>query len=177
MVPDRKSLTLPVSRNRGSVMHTRLHQLGSLENSHTFNHSKTHSHTSHCLHDLTFFNNHESYTVYVCVSIWMQCFWDLFRVKELLETPENYSVMHILHQYTNNKHPDTVNSAQNNLWMNMYIFVACFTLNNKNKRNINDSGEKVAVKKASDYHSYRNMFVQALQSLCIMSMYSQLKLQ
>ncbi|XP_043098638.1 dedicator of cytokinesis protein 9 isoform X3 [Puntigrus tetrazona] len=42
MAPDRKSLTLPVSRNRGGVMHTRLHQLGSLENAHTFNHTYCH---------------------------------------------------------------------------------------------------------------------------------------
>ncbi|XP_062853748.1 dedicator of cytokinesis protein 9 [Trichomycterus rosablanca] len=38
MASDRKSLTLPVSRNRTSILHTRLHQLGCLENAHTFNH-------------------------------------------------------------------------------------------------------------------------------------------
>ncbi|KAG5267635.1 hypothetical protein AALO_G00223920 [Alosa alosa] len=39
---DRKSLTLPVSRNRTGALHTRLHQLGSLENSHTFNNMYSH---------------------------------------------------------------------------------------------------------------------------------------
>ncbi|KAL2102932.1 hypothetical protein ACEWY4_002100 [Coilia grayii] len=42
---DRKSLTLPVSRNRTGALHTRLHQLGSLENSHTFNNMYTHGDT------------------------------------------------------------------------------------------------------------------------------------
>ncbi|XP_048056575.1 dedicator of cytokinesis protein 9 isoform X7 [Megalobrama amblycephala] len=46
---DRKSLTLPVSRNRGGVMHTRLHQLGSLENAHTFNHTSCHGDADACL--------------------------------------------------------------------------------------------------------------------------------
>ncbi|XP_063323540.1 dedicator of cytokinesis protein 9-like isoform X2 [Pelmatolapia mariae] len=41
--PDRKSLTLPVSRNRAGILHARLQQLGSLENAHTFN--NTYSHT------------------------------------------------------------------------------------------------------------------------------------
>ncbi|XP_051562167.1 dedicator of cytokinesis protein 9-like isoform X2 [Myxocyprinus asiaticus] len=49
MAPDRKSLTLPVSRNRGGVMHTRLHQLGSLENTHTFNHTYCHGDADTCL--------------------------------------------------------------------------------------------------------------------------------
>ncbi|KAL1273165.1 hypothetical protein QQF64_029027, partial [Cirrhinus molitorella] len=49
MAPDRKSLTLPVSRNRGGVMHTRLHQLGSLENAHTFNHTYCHGDAEACL--------------------------------------------------------------------------------------------------------------------------------
>ncbi|KAA0713247.1 Dedicator of cytokinesis protein 9 [Triplophysa tibetana] len=49
MVPDRKSLTLPVSRNRGSVIHTRLHQLGNLENAHTFNHTYCHGDADACL--------------------------------------------------------------------------------------------------------------------------------
>ncbi|KAI2663347.1 Dedicator of cytokinesis protein 9 [Labeo rohita] len=49
MAPDRKSLTLPVSRNRGGVMHTRLHQLGSLENAHTFNHTYCHGDADACL--------------------------------------------------------------------------------------------------------------------------------
>ncbi|XP_040599743.1 dedicator of cytokinesis protein 9 isoform X16 [Mesocricetus auratus] len=40
---DRKSQTLPVSRNRTGVMHARLQQLGSLDNSVTFNHSYGHS--------------------------------------------------------------------------------------------------------------------------------------
>uniref|UniRef100_A0A3Q3FTV1 Dedicator of cytokinesis 9 n=1 Tax=Labrus bergylta TaxID=56723 RepID=A0A3Q3FTV1_9LABR len=37
---ERKSQTLPVSRNRAGMMHARLQQLSSLDNSHTFNHSK-----------------------------------------------------------------------------------------------------------------------------------------
>lgn len=40
---DRKSQTLPVSRNRTGMMHARLQQLGSLDNSVTFNHSKSHA--------------------------------------------------------------------------------------------------------------------------------------
>ncbi|KAG8525152.1 Dedicator of cytokinesis protein 9, partial [Galemys pyrenaicus] len=39
IVHDRKSQTLPVSRNRAGTMHARLQQLGSLDNSLTFNHS------------------------------------------------------------------------------------------------------------------------------------------
>ncbi|XP_077439207.1 dedicator of cytokinesis protein 9-like isoform X1 [Vanacampus margaritifer] len=35
--PDRKSLTLPVSRNRAGIPHARFQQLGTLENSHTLN--------------------------------------------------------------------------------------------------------------------------------------------
>lgn len=42
IVHDRKSQTLPVSRNRTGMMHARLQQLGSLDNSLTFNHSKSH---------------------------------------------------------------------------------------------------------------------------------------
>ncbi|XP_036425767.1 dedicator of cytokinesis protein 9 isoform X2 [Colossoma macropomum] len=49
LVPDRKSLTLPVSRNRASVLHTRLHQLGSMENAHTFNHTYGHGDAETCL--------------------------------------------------------------------------------------------------------------------------------
>uniref|UniRef100_A0AAR2KM53 Dedicator of cytokinesis 9b n=1 Tax=Pygocentrus nattereri TaxID=42514 RepID=A0AAR2KM53_PYGNA len=49
LVPDRKSLTLPVSRNRASVLHTRLHQLGSMENAHTFNHTYGHVDAETCL--------------------------------------------------------------------------------------------------------------------------------
>ncbi|XP_016364437.1 dedicator of cytokinesis protein 9-like isoform X8 [Sinocyclocheilus rhinocerous] len=49
MATDRKSLTLPVSRNRGGVMHTRLQQLGSLENAHTFNHTYCHGDADACL--------------------------------------------------------------------------------------------------------------------------------
>lgn len=37
---ERKSQTLPVSRNRAGMMHARLQQLSSLDNSYTFNHSK-----------------------------------------------------------------------------------------------------------------------------------------
>ncbi|XP_048826602.1 dedicator of cytokinesis protein 9-like isoform X4 [Brienomyrus brachyistius] len=40
---ERKSQTLPVSRNRAGMMHARLHQLSSLDNSYTFNHSYCHS--------------------------------------------------------------------------------------------------------------------------------------
>uniref|UniRef100_A0A8C0FS46 Dedicator of cytokinesis 9 n=1 Tax=Bubo bubo TaxID=30461 RepID=A0A8C0FS46_BUBBB len=40
---DRKSQTLPVSRNRTGMMHARLQQLSSLDNSLTFNHSYGHS--------------------------------------------------------------------------------------------------------------------------------------
>uniref|UniRef100_A0A8C0Y336 Dedicator of cytokinesis 9 n=1 Tax=Castor canadensis TaxID=51338 RepID=A0A8C0Y336_CASCN len=43
IVHDRKSQTLPVSRNRTGMMHARLQQLGSLDNSITFNHSYGHS--------------------------------------------------------------------------------------------------------------------------------------
>lgn len=40
VAPDRKSLTLPVSRNRAGILHARLQQLGALENAHTFNNSE-----------------------------------------------------------------------------------------------------------------------------------------
>ncbi|XP_036396561.1 dedicator of cytokinesis protein 9-like [Megalops cyprinoides] len=40
---ERKSQTLPVSRNRAGMMHARLQQLSSLDNSYTFNHSYSHS--------------------------------------------------------------------------------------------------------------------------------------
>nr|XP_027829538.2 dedicator of cytokinesis protein 9 isoform X9 [Ovis aries] len=43
IVHDRKSQTLPVSRNRTGMMHARLQPLGSLDNSLTFNHSYGHS--------------------------------------------------------------------------------------------------------------------------------------
>ncbi|KAM6985310.1 dedicator of cytokinesis protein 9 isoform 5-T5 [Aplochiton taeniatus] len=39
---ERKSQTLPVSRNRAGMMHARLHQLNSLDNSYTFNHTYSH---------------------------------------------------------------------------------------------------------------------------------------
>uniref|UniRef100_A0A4W5NUG3 Dedicator of cytokinesis 9 n=1 Tax=Hucho hucho TaxID=62062 RepID=A0A4W5NUG3_9TELE len=42
---ERKSQTLPVSRNRAGMMHARLQQLNSLDNSYTFNHSKSYSHS------------------------------------------------------------------------------------------------------------------------------------
>uniref|UniRef100_A0A7N8XSD9 Dedicator of cytokinesis 9 n=1 Tax=Mastacembelus armatus TaxID=205130 RepID=A0A7N8XSD9_9TELE len=42
---ERKSQTLPVSRNRAGMMHARLQQLSSLDNSYTFNHSKSYSHS------------------------------------------------------------------------------------------------------------------------------------
>ncbi|XP_029558008.1 dedicator of cytokinesis protein 9-like isoform X2 [Salmo trutta] len=40
---ERKSQTLPVSRNRAGMMHARLQQLNSLDNSYTFNHTYSHS--------------------------------------------------------------------------------------------------------------------------------------
>ncbi|XP_034032698.1 dedicator of cytokinesis protein 9 isoform X8 [Thalassophryne amazonica] len=40
---DRKSLTLPVSRNRVGILHARLQQLGALENAHTFNNMYGHT--------------------------------------------------------------------------------------------------------------------------------------
>ncbi|XP_022057668.2 dedicator of cytokinesis protein 9 isoform X5 [Acanthochromis polyacanthus] len=42
VAPDRKSLTLPVSRNRAGILHARLQQLGTLENAHTFNNMYSH---------------------------------------------------------------------------------------------------------------------------------------
>ncbi|XP_061143232.1 dedicator of cytokinesis protein 9 isoform X5 [Syngnathus typhle] len=39
---ERKSQTLPVSRNRAGMMHARLQQLSSLDNSYTFNHTYSH---------------------------------------------------------------------------------------------------------------------------------------
>lgn len=41
VVHERKSQTLPVSRNRAGMMHARLQQLSSLDNAFTFNHSKS----------------------------------------------------------------------------------------------------------------------------------------
>lgn len=41
VIHERKSQTLPVSRNRAGMMHARLQQLSSLDNSYTFNHSKS----------------------------------------------------------------------------------------------------------------------------------------
>ncbi|XP_058510531.1 dedicator of cytokinesis protein 9 isoform X3 [Solea solea] len=43
VAPDRKSLTLPVSRNRAGILHARLQQLGALENAHTFNNMYSHT--------------------------------------------------------------------------------------------------------------------------------------
>ncbi|XP_010771881.1 dedicator of cytokinesis protein 9-like [Notothenia coriiceps] len=40
---ERKSQTLPVSRNRAGMMHARLQQLSSLDNANTFNHTYSHS--------------------------------------------------------------------------------------------------------------------------------------
>uniref|UniRef100_A0A3Q3DF16 Dedicator of cytokinesis protein 9-like n=1 Tax=Hippocampus comes TaxID=109280 RepID=A0A3Q3DF16_HIPCM len=48
----RKSLTLPVSRNRAGILHARLQQLGTLDNSHTLNNIYSHTEadvTSQCL--------------------------------------------------------------------------------------------------------------------------------
>ncbi|XP_053722863.1 dedicator of cytokinesis protein 9 isoform X4 [Synchiropus splendidus] len=42
VAPDRKSLTLPVSRNRAGILHARL-QLGAIENAHTFNNVYSHT--------------------------------------------------------------------------------------------------------------------------------------
>lgn len=49
VVHERKSQTLPVSRNRAGMMHARLQQLSSLDNSYTFNHSKS-SHAASIRH-------------------------------------------------------------------------------------------------------------------------------
>ncbi|XP_068165077.1 dedicator of cytokinesis protein 9 isoform X5 [Antennarius striatus] len=52
VAPDRKSLTLPVSRNRAGILHARLQQLGTLENAHTFNNMYAHTEadvSSQCL--------------------------------------------------------------------------------------------------------------------------------
>ncbi|XP_053354639.1 dedicator of cytokinesis protein 9 [Clarias gariepinus] len=49
LTPERKSLTLPVSRSRTGILHTRFHQLGSMESSHTFNHSYGHGDSDACL--------------------------------------------------------------------------------------------------------------------------------
>ncbi|KAI4831454.1 hypothetical protein KUCAC02_000995 [Chaenocephalus aceratus] len=52
VAPDRKSLTLPVSRNRAGILHARLQQLGTLENAHTFNNMYSHTEadvSSQCL--------------------------------------------------------------------------------------------------------------------------------
>ncbi|KAF7711080.1 dedicator of cytokinesis protein 9 isoform X8 [Silurus meridionalis] len=49
MTPDRRSLTLPVSRNRAGILHTRLHQLGNVESAHTFNHTYGHVDSDACL--------------------------------------------------------------------------------------------------------------------------------
>ncbi|XP_074520396.1 dedicator of cytokinesis protein 9 isoform X1 [Halichoeres trimaculatus] len=52
VAPDRKSLTLPVSRNRAGILHARLQQLGTLENAHTFNNMYPHTEadvSSQCL--------------------------------------------------------------------------------------------------------------------------------
>ncbi|KAM9820909.1 LOW QUALITY PROTEIN: dedicator of cytokinesis protein 9-like [Neosynchiropus ocellatus] len=51
VAPDRKSLTLPVSRNRAGILHARL-QLGAIENAHTFNNVYSHTEadvSSQCL--------------------------------------------------------------------------------------------------------------------------------
>ncbi|XP_054864574.1 dedicator of cytokinesis protein 9 isoform X2 [Amphiprion ocellaris] len=42
VAPDRKSLTLPMSRNRAGILHARLQQLGTLENAHIFNNMYSH---------------------------------------------------------------------------------------------------------------------------------------
>lgn len=55
VVHERKSQTLPVSRNRAGMMHARLQQLSSLDNSYTFNHSK-----SSILHLLSHTRQHSS---------------------------------------------------------------------------------------------------------------------
>ncbi|XP_028427774.1 dedicator of cytokinesis protein 9 isoform X3 [Perca flavescens] len=52
VAPERKSLTLPVSRNRAGILHARLQQLGTLENAHTFNNMYSHTEadvSSQCL--------------------------------------------------------------------------------------------------------------------------------
>ncbi|KAK7893452.1 hypothetical protein WMY93_022604 [Mugilogobius chulae] len=52
MTPDKKSLTLPVSRNRAGLLHARLQQLGTPESAHTFNNMYSHAEadvSSQCL--------------------------------------------------------------------------------------------------------------------------------
>uniref|UniRef100_H3D6Y0 Dedicator of cytokinesis 9b n=1 Tax=Tetraodon nigroviridis TaxID=99883 RepID=H3D6Y0_TETNG len=52
VTPDRKSLTMPVPRNRAGILHARLQQLGTLENAHTFNSIYSHTEadvSSQCL--------------------------------------------------------------------------------------------------------------------------------
>ncbi|GLD64791.1 dedicator of cytokinesis protein 9-like isoform X2 [Lates japonicus] len=52
VAPEKKSLTLPVSRNRAGMLHARLQQLGTLENAHTFNNMYSHTEadvSSQCL--------------------------------------------------------------------------------------------------------------------------------
>ncbi|KAK3557662.1 hypothetical protein QTP70_032926 [Hemibagrus guttatus] len=49
MTPDRKSLTLPVSRNRAGILHSRLHQLSTMESAHTFSHTYGHVDSDACL--------------------------------------------------------------------------------------------------------------------------------
>uniref|UniRef100_A0A8C4ZYY5 Dedicator of cytokinesis 9b n=1 Tax=Gadus morhua TaxID=8049 RepID=A0A8C4ZYY5_GADMO len=46
---DRKSLTLPVSRNRAGLLHARLQQLGTVENAHTFNNGECPEVSNQCL--------------------------------------------------------------------------------------------------------------------------------
>ncbi|KAJ0009333.1 hypothetical protein NQD34_001035 [Periophthalmus magnuspinnatus] len=52
LTPDKKSLTLPVSRNRAGLLHARLQQLGTPESAHTFNNMYSHAEadvSSQCL--------------------------------------------------------------------------------------------------------------------------------
>ncbi|XP_058258113.1 dedicator of cytokinesis protein 9 isoform X2 [Hemibagrus wyckioides] len=49
MTPERRSLTLPVSRNRAGILHSRLHQLSTTESAHTFNHTYGHVDNDACL--------------------------------------------------------------------------------------------------------------------------------
>ncbi|TTI92372.1 Dedicator of cytokinesis protein 9 [Bagarius yarrelli] len=49
MTPDRRSLTLPVSRSKAGLLHSRLQQLSGTESAHTFNHTYGHVDSDACV--------------------------------------------------------------------------------------------------------------------------------
>ncbi|XP_046886677.1 dedicator of cytokinesis protein 9 isoform X2 [Hypomesus transpacificus] len=65
VVQDRKSLTLPVSRNRAGIIHARLQQLGCLESSHTFNNTYSQADADVCSQSLL----EASVTTEVCLTV------------------------------------------------------------------------------------------------------------